>query len=107
MCASQEGHTETLALLLANKADVHAATKVIITILSVEFILLWKQKGNTCATLASQEGHTETLALLLANNADVHAANHVIIIILSLEFYFIMEIEWIYLCNIGFTKRTY
>ncbi len=34
MCASQEGHTETLALLLANKADVHAATKVIITILS-------------------------------------------------------------------------
>ena len=55
---------------------------------------------------ASEHGHTETLALLLANNADVHAANHVIIIILSLEFYFIMEIGWIYLCNMGFKRRT-
>jgi hypothetical protein len=26
--ASREGHTETLALLLANKADINAATKV-------------------------------------------------------------------------------
>jgi hypothetical protein len=26
--ASDEGHTETLALLLANKADINAATKV-------------------------------------------------------------------------------
>jgi ankyrin repeat protein len=26
--ASQEGHTETLALLLANKADINAADKV-------------------------------------------------------------------------------
>jgi ankyrin repeat protein len=26
--ASQEGHTETVALLLANKADINAATKV-------------------------------------------------------------------------------
>jgi hypothetical protein len=26
--ASQNGHTETLALLLANKADIHAARKV-------------------------------------------------------------------------------
>jgi hypothetical protein len=30
MFASKKGHTETLALLLANKADVHAATEVII-----------------------------------------------------------------------------
>jgi hypothetical protein len=29
MEASQGGHIETLALLLANKADVHAADKVI------------------------------------------------------------------------------
>ena len=57
--------------------------------------------------LASREGHTETLALLLANKADVHAADQVIIIILLLEFYFIMEIGWIYLCNMGFTKRTH
>ena len=42
MLASLKGHTETLALLLANKADVHAASKVIITILSIEFILLLK-----------------------------------------------------------------
>jgi ankyrin repeat protein len=26
--ASEEGHTETLALLLANKADINAASKV-------------------------------------------------------------------------------
>ncbi len=56
---------------------------------------------------ASQEGHTETLALLLANNADVQAADQVIIIILLLEFYFIMKIEWIYLCNVRFTRRTH
>ncbi len=30
MWASENGHTETLALLLANKADVHAADRVII-----------------------------------------------------------------------------
>jgi hypothetical protein len=57
--------------------------------------------------LASKEGHTETLALLLANKADVHAANQVIIIILLLEFYFIMEIGWIFLCNMGFKRRTH
>ena len=56
---------------------------------------------------ASIDGHTETLALLLANKADVQAADQVIIISLLLEFYFIMEIEWIYLCIVGFTKRTY
>jgi hypothetical protein len=28
MLAALEGHTEILALLLASKADVHAATKV-------------------------------------------------------------------------------
>jgi hypothetical protein len=37
MKASQGGHTETLALLLANKADVHAAKVVIIMISSFEF----------------------------------------------------------------------
>ncbi len=31
MAASDMGHSETLALLLANKADVHAANQVIIT----------------------------------------------------------------------------
>ena len=40
MMASQEGHTETLALLLANKADVHAADQVIIIIERFHFILL-------------------------------------------------------------------
>ena len=32
MLASQEGLTETLALLLANKAELHAADEVIIII---------------------------------------------------------------------------
>jgi hypothetical protein len=32
MRASENGHTETLALLLANKADIHAAAKVFIRI---------------------------------------------------------------------------
>jgi hypothetical protein len=32
MKASQRGHIETLALLLANKADVHAAAEVFIII---------------------------------------------------------------------------
>jgi hypothetical protein len=32
MAASEGGHTKTLALLLANKADVHAATEVIIIV---------------------------------------------------------------------------
>jgi hypothetical protein len=32
MFASKKGHTETLALLLANQADVHAADQVIIII---------------------------------------------------------------------------
>jgi len=32
MWASENGHTETLALLLANKADVHMADQVIIII---------------------------------------------------------------------------
>ena len=36
MVASRGGHTETLALLLANKADVHAATKVIILVRSIQ-----------------------------------------------------------------------
>jgi ankyrin repeat protein len=42
MLASRQGHTEALALLLANKADVHAADKVIIIICSFGFILFWK-----------------------------------------------------------------
>jgi hypothetical protein len=36
MKASQGGHTETLALLLANKADVHASDNVIIIFRSFE-----------------------------------------------------------------------
>jgi hypothetical protein len=42
MSASSGGHTETLALLLANNADVHAADQVIIMIQPFEFILLLK-----------------------------------------------------------------
>jgi hypothetical protein len=34
MRASESGHTETLALLLANNADVHAADKVIIKLIA-------------------------------------------------------------------------
>jgi ankyrin repeat protein len=52
--ASQNGHTETLALLLASKADI--------------------KNGTTLAFIASQNGHTQTLALLLANKADINAA---------------------------------
>jgi hypothetical protein len=36
--ASLGGHTETIALLLANKADVHAADQVIVMIQPFEFI---------------------------------------------------------------------
>jgi hypothetical protein len=32
MVASEDGHAETLALLLANKADLHIADQVIIII---------------------------------------------------------------------------
>jgi hypothetical protein len=42
MFASSGGHTETLALLLANRADVHATDQVIIMIQPFEFILLLK-----------------------------------------------------------------
>jgi hypothetical protein len=37
MAASEGGHTETLSLLLANKADVHATLAVIIMIPPFEF----------------------------------------------------------------------
>jgi ankyrin repeat protein len=37
MWASRGGHTETLALLLANKADINVATKVAIIVCSLEF----------------------------------------------------------------------
>jgi hypothetical protein len=37
MGASSGGHTDTLALLLANKADSNAADRVIIIIGSLEF----------------------------------------------------------------------
>jgi hypothetical protein len=40
MRASRNGHSETLALLLSNKADVHAADEVNIIILSFKFTLL-------------------------------------------------------------------
>jgi hypothetical protein len=38
MIASRSGHTETLALLLANKADVHTADEVVIIIRSFGFL---------------------------------------------------------------------
>jgi hypothetical protein len=42
MIASDGGHTETLVLLLANKADVHAADKVIVFDFLLVFSLLLK-----------------------------------------------------------------
>jgi hypothetical protein len=42
MCASNGGHTETLALLLANKADVHVANKVIVIIFTLKFFYTLK-----------------------------------------------------------------
>jgi hypothetical protein len=38
MRATEYGHTETLALLLANKADVHTADEVVIIIRSFGFL---------------------------------------------------------------------
>ena len=38
MVASKGGHTETLALLLTNKADVHAADRVITIIDRLNFL---------------------------------------------------------------------
>jgi hypothetical protein len=42
MKASVNGHTETLALLLANGADVHATDQVIIMIQPFEFYFTFK-----------------------------------------------------------------
>jgi hypothetical protein len=46
MWASVKGHTETLALLLANKADVHAADQVIIIIWMFRFYFTLKIGRN-------------------------------------------------------------
>ncbi len=41
MYATEGGHTETLALLLSLKADVHTPSKVIIAIVSFEYSVLY------------------------------------------------------------------
>ncbi len=45
MYATEGGHTETLALLLSLKVDVHTPSKVIIAIVSFEYncvlIIVW------------------------------------------------------------------
>jgi ABC-type phosphate/phosphonate transport system substrate-binding protein len=50
MFATFGGHTETLAQLLANKADVHAANEVVIAIVSFEihvtFDIAWNDLRN-------------------------------------------------------------
>jgi hypothetical protein len=63
MLASIEGHTETLALLLANKADVHAADPVIIIILSVEFYSTFELEWNyLCNVSFTKWTHRDTRA---------------------------------------------
>jgi ankyrin repeat protein len=101
--ASYNGHTDTLSLLLLNKADLKAATEVrqlnkifrylksirddlqdedidlphkTLIVLNT-FFFFCAQDGRTLAYLASQRGHTEALALLLSNNADVNTAANV------------------------------
>ncbi len=63
MVASLYGHTETLALLLTHKADVHAADEVIIIDRSLEFYftfeLEWKYLSDASFTRWS---HRDTRA---------------------------------------------
>jgi hypothetical protein len=54
--AAENGHKETVALLLDRGADIHAHN---------EWTLHW----------AAQNGQTETVALLLDRGADIHAEN--------------------------------
>jgi ankyrin repeat protein len=61
-----QGHTETLALLLANKADLHVTAKVLITIRSFKFILPSIQFGNHILQLAAEYGHFDSAELLLS-----------------------------------------
>jgi len=59
MIAAQNGHTETVAELLAQKANVNAA----------------RSDGVTALIFAAQDGHTEIVTELLDRGADVNAAN--------------------------------
>ncbi len=63
MGASRGGHTETLALLLANQADANAADRVIIIICSFEFHftfeIVWR---NLCNLGFKRWSHRETRA---------------------------------------------
>jgi ankyrin repeat protein len=54
--AAENGHKETVALLLDRGADIHA----------------WDDYALRAVT---QDGHTETVALLLDKGADIHAHN--------------------------------
>jgi ankyrin repeat protein len=54
--ASEDGHTETVTLLLDAGADVHA-------------------KKDLALCLASEKNHTEIVGLLLDAGANVHADN--------------------------------
>ena len=56
--AALKGHTETVKLLLENKADVNACRT---------------DDGATPLYIAAHKGHTETVKLLLENKADVNA----------------------------------
>jgi ankyrin repeat protein len=57
--ASQNGHTDVLALLLKNGADVNLAVN----------------DGRTPAHIASQSGYTDVLAILQEKGADVNASS--------------------------------
>jgi ankyrin repeat protein len=59
MLASENGHLETVKLLIANKADVNAKNN----------------DGWTALMSASRNGHLEIVKLLIANKADVNAKN--------------------------------
>ena len=60
MIASQNGHTETVALLLQNGAQID----------------MQDNNGWFSLMFASRNGHTETVALLLQNGADGHVKNN-------------------------------
>ncbi len=60
MRASLRGHTETLALLLANKADVHAVDQVIITLMFQSCFTLKIETIYLCNVGFSKGTHRNT-----------------------------------------------
>ena len=93
MIASQNGHTETVLLLLQNGAHVNMQNSEGVSSLMIasqsghtETVSLLLQngahvnmqnsKGSSSLMIASQNGHTETVSLLLENGAHVNMQNN-------------------------------